>query len=79
MSKFNKEDVLTWINKELQKLTSDDDLKVTGNTKLLDIPHLDSIIFVSFVISFEEKYNVKIPTDQVVKNIDIDFFVSHCS
>ena len=73
MSKLNKEDILTWINKELQKLTSDEDLKVTGKTKLLDIPHLDSIIFVSFVISFEKKYNVKIPIDQVVRNIDIDF------
>ena len=79
MSNFNKEDILTWINQELQKLTSDEDLRVTGTTKLLDIPHLDSIIFVSFVISFEEKYNVKIPMDQVVKNINIDFFISHCS
>mgnify|MGYP001208595522 CR=1 FL=1 len=76
MSKFNKKDILYWINKELQKLTNDEDLKVTRTTKILDIPHLDSIIFVSFVISFEDKYNVKIPMDQVVNDVDIDFFIS---
>jgi len=79
MNQINSENILVWINKELQKLTGDENLKVTESTKILDIPHLDSIVFVSFVIAFENQYNVKIPMDEVIKNIEISFFISHCS
>ena len=79
MNQISSENILGWINEELQKLTGDENLKVTESTKLLDIPHLDSIIFVSFVLAFEKKYNAKIPMEEVVKNITISFFISCCS
>lgn len=79
MNKKDIVDILNWINQELQKLTNDENLNITRTTKILDIPNLDSIVFVSFVIAFEKKYNVKVPMDQIVKDMDIDFFISHCS
>ena len=77
MNQINNECILRWINQELQKLTGDENLTVTKSTKLLDIQHLDSIVFVSFVLAFEKQYNVKIPMEEVVKNIEINFFISY--
>jgi len=79
MGKSETNDVLNWINRELQKNTGDDSLEVTENTKLLDIPNLDSVVLLNFVIAFEERFDVEVPMEEVVKNIGIDFFISFAS
>ena len=77
MNQVDDECILHWINQELQKVTGDENLTVTKSTKLLDIPHLDSIVFVSFILAFEKEYKVKIPMEEVVKNIEISLFMSY--
>ena len=70
--------ILEWMTEELQKLTGDENLKLNESTNLLDVPHLDSIVLITFIIAFEKKYNVKIPMDDLVKNQKLSFFLSLC-
>lgn len=71
--------ILEWMSEELQTLTGDENLKLNESTNLLDVPHLDSVVLITFIIAFEKKYNVKIPMDDLVKDQKLSFFLSLCS